>query len=52
MNKHFWKQHAPNYQTGSPSCFRMVRHNADEIGDHRFDDYQCSGHFGYICEEN
>jgi hypothetical protein len=52
MGKHFWKDHAPNGIIGAPSCFRMVRRSSDEIGDHRFDDYQCSRTIGYICEQN
>jgi hypothetical protein len=52
MNKHFWKDNAPNDGDGVSVCFRMVRHSWDELGDHRFDDYQCLGMFGYICEQN
>jgi hypothetical protein len=52
MDKHFWKEHAPNEKEGDPFCIRMVRHSGDEIGDHRFDDTKCSKTFGYICEQN
>ncbi|XP_060578367.1 uncharacterized protein LOC132735442 [Ruditapes philippinarum] len=52
MDKHFWKEHAPNEKEGDPFCIRMVRHSGDEIGDHRFDDTKCSNTFGYICEQN
>jgi hypothetical protein len=52
MDKHFWKHDAPNDGNGVSVCFRMVRHSTDELGDHRFDDKDCSEKFGYICEQN